>query len=122
MPKTGRTLTAADQGLTIGVERLWVRKTSGKAKASPRPRLQLGHSGLLEKAVAGQLAAGKRAKSLKLTLAPGELRQAIVDITPPKGAKRGDVFAVGVANQIVPLSAKQRRRILGTMTLIVQIT
>jgi hypothetical protein len=123
MPKTGRTLTAADLGLTLGVEHLLVRKTSGKAKAAgPRSRLQLGHSGLLEKTVAAQLAEGKRAKSLKLPLAPGELRQAIVDITPPKGAKRGDVFAVGVANQIVPVSAKQRRRLLGTLTLIVRVT
>ncbi len=122
MPKTGRTLTAADQGLTLGVEHLWVRKTNGKAKVGPRSRLQLGHSGLLDKTVAGQLAAGKRAKSLKLPLAPGELRQAIVDITPPRGAKRGDVFAVGVANQIAPLSPTQRRRLLGTLTLIVRVT
>lgn len=122
MAKTGRTLTASNLGLTLGVEHLRVRKTTEKTKADVRPRLQLGHSGLLEKAVAGQLAAGKRAKSLMLTLAPGELRQAIVDITPPKGAKRGDVFAVGVANQIAPVSAKQRRRLLGTLTLIVQVT
>jgi hypothetical protein len=122
MPKTARTLTAADQGLTIGVEHLWVRKTKGKVTAGPSSRLQLGHNGLLDKAVAAQLAVGKRANSLKLTLAPGELRQAIVDITPPKGAKRGDVFAVGVANQIAPESATQRRRLLGTLTLIVRVT
>jgi hypothetical protein len=122
MPEKGQMLTAADQGLTLGVERLWVRKTNEKARADKSPRLQLGHTGILSAAVAKQLAVGKRAKTLKLPLGPGEFRQAIVDITPPRGAKRGDVFAVGVANQIVPLSARQRRRLLGTLTLIVRVT
>jgi hypothetical protein len=122
MNGAGRVLRAADAGLTLGSERLLVpQKRDGKVS------VRLGHTGELSPAEAKKLTGGKRTKSLKLSLAAGELRQAIVDITPPKGAKRGDCFAVNIVNEVAPAPTTARtkkakpRRILGALTLIVQI-
>jgi hypothetical protein len=117
----GRVLVAGDAGLVLGPERLHVPKLQ-----PCRPALRLGHTGALAPAVAKSLARGKRAKSFKLDLEAGELRQAIVDITPPRGAKRGDCFVVGLVNEVfnpAPVSGKRAkpRRVLGTLTLIVQV-
>jgi hypothetical protein len=119
-PKPAQALMAADAGATLGLERLWAPKTPAPARRG----LRLGHMGPVTRETADGLAAGRRAGLLKLDLEPGELRQGIVGITPPRGAKPGDFFVVGIVNEAAaapPRAGKARRpRVLGVLTLIVR--
>jgi len=117
IPETGRGLKAGDIGLTLGAERLWAPRSTGK-----RTGLRFGYTGQLSTTMARRLTMGRRGKSISFPLDAGEMRQAIVDITPPKGAKRGDFFAVGISNMTMGARRSQNPSLLGTLTLIVRIT
>jgi hypothetical protein len=131
--KRGRLVAPGGVSLTLGLERVIARELPLAASANKRskgnvrlvPAIRLGHTGTLSDAIAKALAASRAASIHKLELLPGELRQAIVEITIPRSAKKGDILGAVVLNETIPTRTRNGKigatRLIGSVGVAVQI-